>query len=74
MKLLDNKRLVFILGAGASADYGYPVGSDLSKTISKNRFPILENYYPSFDIACFQQTFNKSGINSIDAFLEKKLI
>jgi hypothetical protein len=71
MKLLNNKKLVFVLGAGASFHCGYPVGSALSKKIAENHYALFDEFYPPSDIASFQKTFIKSGIDSIDAFLEK---
>jgi hypothetical protein len=70
---------VFVLGAGASAPYGFPTGIDLSKTITAGLLngPISAGLR---DIAGidpeallhFRQEFYESGKNSVDAFLEHR--
>ncbi len=72
-----NKNFVFVLGAGASKDYGYPTGSELIELIAKfntdagflnamNNAGISKR-----DIGIFVDTLKKSGLNSIDAFLAR---
>jgi len=74
------KSVVLILGAGASAPYGYPPGSGLASTIIKE----LESENTPFAkdvLACnfhweaikeFRDRFNLSLHDSVDAFLERR--
>ena len=73
----SNKKFVFVLGAGASKDYGYPTGSELIELITEfnndagflnamNNVGISKK-----DIGIFVDTLKKSGLNSIDAFLAR---
>ncbi len=74
-------RTVFILGAGASAPYGYPVGKDLRKEIISHypgdcqhyleRKARVKSLIPQ-EVAKarrFAEMFDKSGTESIDLFL-----
>jgi hypothetical protein len=68
---------VLILGAGASAPFGYPVGSDLTEQIKLYSTPgqwlqILLREAGFFDeqISKFRDALRKSQRPSIDAFLE----
>ena len=72
MKLLNNKKLVLVLGAGASSRFGFPTGERLSKLILKGDLSIFEKEgWPHINE--FRGTFEKSTIKSIDAFLEETL-
>lgn len=81
--MIDNKRTVFILGAGASCPYGYPSGARLCERI---RLPQgFMNDYTGYgipsqlertardaklqEIEKFKDAFNKSRIKSIDSFM-----
>ena len=72
---------VLILGAGASASYGYPTSAQLTENILGNLK--IENQH-AFEklIACgfkvkeisdFRNSFYYSGVLSIDSFLEKRI-
>lgn len=78
---------VFILGAGASKPFGYPIGLELRKIICDNlgdpnlrgfknnklRFKLLEELgFNSSKILTFREEFRVSTMNSIDAFLEHR--
>jgi hypothetical protein len=71
---------VFVLGAGASAPYGFPLGADLAETICRhvgNRNSVLLRQLRSIDfpeslIQSFGRELGESGRSSIDAFLEKR--
>jgi|GEM_PF-1120564 hypothetical protein len=72
MKLLNNKKIVFVLGAGASKRFGFPTGEGLSKLILKGDISIFEKEgWPHINE--FRRTFENSTIKSIDAFLEETL-
>jgi hypothetical protein len=69
-----NKPTVLILGAGASYQYGFPLGSELRKDIlslSNVQNPILSNsgIVHHGDMGDFCHYFKNSRIASIDAFL-----
>lgn len=75
------ERTVFILGAGASAPYGYPVGKDLRKEIISQYLGDCQRYlernkpnnrlraHGVADAKHFAEMFDKSGTESIDLFL-----
>lgn len=73
-----NKQVVFILGAGASKPYGFPLGSELVK----QAYNILENQqildcletldFAHDDIKKFRKELLSSARQSIDAFLEHR--
>jgi hypothetical protein len=70
---------VFVLGAGASAPYGFPTGFDLSKNIVSGLTygPMLGALrdiggIPSEELLHFRKEFYESGKNSVDAFLEHR--
>jgi len=75
-----NKPTVFILGAGASFDFGFPVGSKLRAQIvnsTKRGNAIWKGLwdmgcYTESDILKFHNAFAGSGQESIDAFLERR--
>lgn len=69
---------VLVLGAGASAPYGFPIGAALSKEIvtelvtNNFLFNELRNLggLPEDQLSDFRQMFLQSGRYSVDAFLE----
>ena len=71
---------VFVLGAGASAPFEFATGIQLSQaviegtkprgTIAKHLHSIM--HIPLDDIAKFRTHFQASGLNSVDAFLERR--
>ena len=73
---------VLILGAGASAPYGFPLGIGLRNKIVENlsqNFPngpfikqLLESGFSTAEIENFRDAFFYSGKASIDAFLENR--
>lgn len=72
------KQTVFVLGAGASHPYGFPLGAGLSARICENAiFDQLEPWTSSgeiskSDIEAFVSAFKQSGMLSIDSFLERR--
>src|SRR6266705_6647333 len=68
----------FILGAGASNPYHFPMGLDLKNEICKmldRPQPCLNpNNDPSVaeELRAFQEALQKSGQWSVDAFLERR--
>ena len=70
------RRVVLILGAGASNPYGYPIGSELVARILKTNFHNeIPGYFSHFGVgveqlASFQKDLQYSMRTSIDAFLE----
>ncbi len=77
--MMNNKKFVFVLGAGASKDFGYPTGAELIKTIVGYKhdslfIKFMEGYGISGrDIGIFSDRLEESGLNSIDAFLARVL-
>ncbi|MCK4846929.1 MAG: hypothetical protein KAS88_04590 [Deltaproteobacteria bacterium] len=70
-----SKRIVFVLGAGASMPYGFPSGADLSKDIINTHETTIKPLLKYFKVTRkqfekFQADFLASRLNSIDAFLE----
>jgi len=70
---------VFVLGAGASADFHFPIGKDLVQAVVNNlrtttqvREQILESGFSVKDIEDFSDALRFSAEWSIDAFLEKR--
>lgn len=71
---------VIVLGAGASAHLGYPVGATLCDKILKNTedpdavsfTQLREMGFPQDLISNFHEKFAASGASVIDAFLEKR--
>ena len=70
---------VFILGAGASAPYGFPLGSGLIEKIlhslqSPEMRPLLLRQldFSHDQISTFGQELRDSPLNSIDAFLDNR--
>ncbi|THD42848.1 MAG: hypothetical protein E7774_14435 [Bradyrhizobium sp.] len=74
------KKTVFVLGAGASAPFNFPIGSALSDQIVSQLHPgngpynLLQQFslFSEREIVFFRETFFQSGKNSIDAFLEHR--
>jgi hypothetical protein len=72
------KSTVFVLGAGASAPYKFPLGRELSRIITRlaHGYPHFEtlvtNGFGAGQITALRDAFSKSGVNSIDAFLEHR--
>jgi hypothetical protein len=71
------RRTVFILGAGASAPYGFPVGSELADEIVKGLQPkqvlrdqLLRAGFREADLDDVRDRLRLSGGTSIDFFLE----
>lgn len=75
-----SEETVIVLGAGASAPYGFPTGPLLTSAVisklgaeSNEEFQLLAKMgYDSDDINDFQTALAKSGKSSIDAFLEHR--
>lgn len=68
---------VLVLGAGASAPYGFPVGDKLRELIlqksdSIDKFAFRHSYNPEEEGDKFRDQFRKSRSRSIDAFLEHR--
>ena len=75
-----NKPTVFVLGAGASVDYGYPLGGSLIDLVISGlsetgflRRALLVQGYPDADLEGFAKRLGGSRLTSIDAFLEKNV-
>lgn len=63
-----------VLGAGASYPYGFPLGAELRKYLCD---PEFLSWMPQFgfdvsELTVFQETFLKSEMRSIDAFLARR--
>lgn len=69
--LTKSKRIVFILGAGASFHLDYPLGPELVKEIIDNFIPPAQLKWGNSDVEIFKKALRKSGLSSIDAFLAK---
>lgn len=75
------KTTTLVLGAGASMPYGFPSGAELRSLICgptqsrpSHAGAILEQYHLAHerDVREFADTFLRSGVASIDAFLAKR--
>jgi len=73
------KPTVFVLGAGASFPFGFPIGRALSEHITTlepgNHYfesLITDGGFSSGEITVLRDAFSRSGVNSIDAFLEHR--
>ncbi len=71
------RRTVFVLGAGASKPYGFPLGNDLTTEILNGlergkdlRLKLLNADFREGDINDFQLRLREAGGRSIDFFLE----
>lgn len=68
---------VFVIGAGASADYGFPIGTILLNEIVHLKEPSLQTFLDNTDftqsaVEDFQKALAWSGAYSVDAFLENR--
>lgn len=67
------KRVVFLLGAGASYGYGYPSGADLKAALSSidaEKMALMNAAgFKQEQVHDFQRRLAASGLNSVDAFL-----
>jgi hypothetical protein len=70
---------VFVLGAGASKPFGFPIGVELSDNVVSGIaqggaiFQALERIrVPALEMANFRRAFMGSGFFSVDAFLERR--
>ena len=74
------KKTILILGAGASVDYGFPLGRDLvlricaslSDTAGLQHATLLACGFSASQIHEFQSQLADSNLSSIDAFLENR--
>lgn len=68
-------KTVLVLGAGASADYGFPLGRGLRdlvcKLLEENPGPVLEQGFSAEEVMSFSHALSRSGYTSVDWFLEK---
>lgn len=75
------KKTVFVLGAGASMDFGFPSGIQLVKNICEKlseplsgEFDIVQELgFDSNEINKFTKALKQSGRMSVDAFLEGRI-
>ncbi len=74
------RKTVLVLGAGASAPFGFPTGIELSQQLvgqlqeggkTFNNLRSCYNFAPE-EIHDFRNAFYYSGKNSVDAFLEHR--
>ena len=63
--------MVFVLGAGASSPYGFPLGFDLRQKILGVSIPPESALHRS-DFEPFRKELAQSGTESVDAFLESE--
>jgi hypothetical protein len=79
-RILISKPTVFILGAGASRMYGFPLGAELKNQVlqklDNEGASLFERYYsmgfePS-EVEDFRDALRESGVDSVDAFLEHR--
>jgi hypothetical protein len=75
------RKIVLILGAGASMPFGFPSGAELRVQIINGLNPstshpmrseVLEAGFESKHVEDFRTTLHKSGKKSVDAFLEHR--
>jgi hypothetical protein len=76
------RKTVFVLGAGASQPFDYPVGATLFLQVvdyldpGSNRDELCKltgHQFNGEQLASFQQALFRSGLRSVDAFLEHRL-
>jgi hypothetical protein len=69
------KRVVFLLGAGASRGYGYPSGVELMTrltAVSNDQLAVLEEEgVPREQVHQFMHQLRDCGLNSVDSFLKR---
>jgi hypothetical protein len=63
------QRMVFVLGAGASHPYGYPLGKDLVWTIATGSLPAESCLTNRNDYKWFKSNLANSKAGSVDVFL-----
>lgn len=66
---------VIITGAGASKEYGFPLGSELRRDIIQTDLEKMKPYYEHIhgniqDFLAFRDAFNSSRVSSIDLFVK----
>jgi hypothetical protein len=69
------EKTVLVLGAGASMPYGYPSGKDLRKRLCELELfsgPLSKGWFQEQEIKSFCDSFQRSGMASIDAFLARR--
>ncbi|MDA3927079.1 MAG: hypothetical protein PF904_20580 [Kiritimatiellae bacterium] len=72
------ERTVLVLGAGASKDYGFPLGAELKRKIRENTSSLINNRalegagYEPTEILEFSNAFHYSEHSTIDQFLDHK--
>jgi hypothetical protein len=73
--MIETKTLLIVV-AGASVPYGYPTGLQLRDELCQQRYlsALINEYYKVSDqeLARFCDSFSKSNLFSIDAFLAKR--
>src|SRR5688572_26655819 len=62
---------VFILGAGASRPFHFPVGSELRELIINESHPAVTEKFPAAEIKKFKDDLRASMALSIDTFLQR---
>lgn len=68
---------VLVLGAGASSEYGLPIGVELLNFVcgdlerEQHQRPLLELGHTADEIETFRYRLSRSGCLSVDAFLER---
>jgi hypothetical protein len=75
-----NSKTVFVLGAGASYPFGYPLGAELYQSVVENlrngrelRMHLLNaTRFTSAEVDQFLSALSRSGQTSVDAFLERR--
>lgn len=64
---------VFVLGAGASYPYGFPLGFELRDMICSSRISgNIRQHYGSHKFDAFVKSFERSNISSIDSYLSRR--
>src|SRR5262245_57393358 len=73
------RRTAIVLGAGASHDYGFPLGRSLLKLVCdhlqssfQSTKVLAEIGFPIEDQKRFAEALEWSGLPSVDAFLERR--
>jgi hypothetical protein len=68
-----NKPTTLILGAGASAPFGFPTGNELKqKVLALDNTHVQFGLFPQIHVESFKRALSKSGKTSVDAFLEHR--
>jgi hypothetical protein len=75
---MSDETILFVLGAGASAPFGFPTGADLRDSIiaglessdASLRRNLLELGYEDGQVDDFRDRFQRSTVGTIDQFLE----